>query len=67
MGLEAIYRGALEFVERDAVNLGWHSDIPPYKVKLTLEEALRLVGARPKPLDYKLHVFLWRTDVRGST
>ncbi|MEM1572152.1 MAG: YcaO-like family protein [Pyrobaculum sp.] len=65
VGLEAIYRGALEFVERDAVNLGWHSDIPPYKVKLTLEEALRLVGARPKPLDYKLHVFLWRTDVRG--
>lgn len=65
IGLEALYRGALEFVERDAVNLGWHSDIPPFRIKISLEEALRLVGVRPRPLDYKLHVFLWRTDVEG--
>jgi ribosomal protein S12 methylthiotransferase accessory factor YcaO len=24
-----------------------------------------LLGLRPRPLDYKLHVFLWRTDVEG--
>ncbi len=65
VGMEAIYRGALEFVERDAVNLGWHSDIPPYRVRMSLDEALALLGLRPRPLDYKLHVFLWRTDVEG--
>nr|WP_181953623.1 YcaO-like family protein [Pyrobaculum arsenaticum] len=46
VGLEALYRGALEFVERDAVNLGWHSDIPPFRIRITLEEALRLIGVR---------------------
>jgi len=65
VGLWALYRGALEFIERDAINLGWHSDVPPLRVRLSLDEALRLVGVRPRSLDLKLHVFLWRTDVEG--
>ncbi|MEM1842692.1 MAG: YcaO-like family protein, partial [Ignisphaera sp.] len=61
---KAIYKGAIEFIERDAVNLGWHSDIPPYKVELDLKEALDILGLDTKiPYnDIKLDVFLWRSD-----
>ncbi|MEM4959409.1 MAG: YcaO-like family protein, partial [Nanopusillaceae archaeon] len=61
---KAIYKGAIEFIERDAVNLGWHSDISPYKIELDLKEALDILGLDTKiPYnDIKLDVFLWRSD-----
>ncbi len=64
-GLHAEYRGVLEVVERDAINLGWHCDIPPLRVNIPLREALELVGLRPRPLNLKFHVFLWRTDIEN--
>lgn len=60
----AIYKGAIEFIERDAVNLGWHCDIPPHKVDLDFRKALDLLGLDTKISynDIKLDVFLWRSD-----
>ena len=60
--LFAIYRGVVEFLERDAINIGWHSDIPPKRLKMGLKEALDILGWRWAG-DYKLHVFLWPSDV----
>jgi len=67
IGMDALYRAILEFVERDAINLGWHSDIPPIRIRMGLKEALDVIGitwSRPVD-DYRLHVFLWRSDVEG--
>lgn len=64
-GLErAVYKGAIEFVERDAVNLGWHSDIPPLRLRMGLREALDMLSLDGRlGDDYVMHVFLWRTDM----
>ncbi len=62
----AIYKGFIEFVERDSVNIGWHSDIPPYRINIGLEDILDILGldaALPKSLI--AHTYLWRTDVDG--
>lgn len=62
---EAILHGFLEYIERDANNLRWVSKIPPFRVNLSLEQALKILDYH---LPYynkfvKLDVFLWPTDI----
>lgn len=65
---KAVYKGLLEFVERDAINLGWHSRVPPYKLDLRLDRIESLLGvelsfSRDK---LKFYSYLWRHDVDGA-
>ncbi len=65
--LKAIYKGVLEFIERDAINLGWHSDIPPYRVDIDVKKLENLLGMDLDPRDknVRIYVYLWRHDIEG--
>lgn len=63
----ALLHGFLEYIERDANNLRWVSKIPPFRINLSLEQALNILNY---DLPYynkhiKFDVFLWPTDISG--
>lgn len=64
---DAVIHGCLEYIERDANNIRWVARVPPVRVRVGLDEALRLVEkdnhlANPW---LQFDVFLWPSDIRG--
>ena len=66
--VQAVLHGTYEAIERDAINLTWHSRIPPRRVRVDLERVLRGSGAHDRPrleaagID-EVHVVLNTVDV----
>jgi ribosomal protein S12 methylthiotransferase accessory factor len=65
--LRAVLHGLYEWIERDAINVGWMASIPPKRVRLDLRAVLRdELGvhrlAQSAPLD-RIRVFLNTLDV----
>jgi len=57
---EAIIHGFQEFVERDANNIHWVTNIPPYSIPLTKEEIEKLTKTPlPELPGMRIDVFLW--------